>query len=192
MKFDVVIIGGGLAGLSAGVELQKAGLRCAAVAEGLSLNECPREEFVRLGGTLFPGDSVTEGHIEDGALKWVGTRNLTGTRLEACNFILSTGKFFSRGLISNMDEIVEPVFGCDVEYDPNPENWTSSDFFGAQPFEKFGIVTDAKGRVKIGGEVIDNLYAAGEILAGSPDVVSTALSAAGEIIGRNQICRKKI
>lgn len=184
MKFDVVIIGGGLAGLSAGVELQKAGLRCAAIAEGLSLNDCPREEFIRLGGSLFPGDSVTGGHIEEGCLKWVETRNLSGTRLEAGNFILSTGKFFSRGLISNMDGIVEPVFGCDVEYDSNLANWTSADFFSEQPFEKFGIVTDAKGRVKIGGEVVGNLYAAGEILAGNPDIVSTALSAAKEIIGR--------
>lgn len=183
MKFDVVIIGGGLAGLTAGVRLQKAGHRCAAVAEGLSLNECPRKEFLELGGTLFPGDSVVGGSFDGGSLKWVETGNLSGTHLEADNFILSTGKFFSRGLISNMDGIAEPVFGCDVEYDRDLRNWTVAEFFETQPFEKFGVVTDEKGRVKINGKVVDNLYAAGEILAGSPDIVASAEKVADEIIG---------
>ena len=206
MKFDVIIIGGGLAGLTAGVELQKKGLRCAAVAEGLSLNECPREEFVKLGGTLFPGDSVIGGHFasagsgahnnaeaaaETGAtdglsLEWVETRNLVGTRLEAPYYILSTGKFYSRGLVSNMEGIFEPVFGCDVEYDHSQPSWTVQEFFDDQPFEKFGVITDADSRVKIGGKVVDNLYAAGEILAGNPDIVATARKVAEQIIGRKQ------
>lgn len=187
MKFDVIIIGGGLAGLTAGVELQKKGLRCAAVAEGLSLNECPREEFIRLGGTLFPGDSVVGGHFaEDGRLEWVETRNLVGTRLEAKYYILSTGKFFSRGLVSNMEGIFEPVFGCDVEYDHNLSSWTVQEFFDDQPFEKFGVITDADARVKIGGKVVDNIYAAGEILAGSPGIVTSAQKVAEQIIGRKK------
>lgn len=190
MKFDVVIIGGGLAGLTAGVELQKNGLRCAAVAEGLTLNECPREEFIKLGGTLFPGDSVIGGHIADDGdgkrLEWVETRNLVGTRLEAPYYILSTGKFFSRGLVSNMEGIAEPVFGCDVEYAGGPSEWTVAEFFDDQPFEKFGVITDAEGRVKTGGKVIGNLYAAGEILAGSPDIVASAGKVAEQIIGRRK------
>ena len=187
MKFDVIIIGGGLAGLTAGVELQKKGLRCAAVAEGLSLNECPSEEFIKLGGTLFPGDSVTGGHFaEDGRLEWVETRNLVGTRLEAPYYILSTGKFFSRGLVSNMEGIFEPVFGCDVEYDHNLSSWTVQEFFKVQPFEKFGVITDAESRVKIGRKIVENLYAAGEILAGSPDIVASAQKVAEQIIGRKR------
>lgn len=190
MKFDVVIIGGGLAGLTAGVELQKKGLRCAAVAEGLTLNECPREEFIKLGGTLFPGDSVIGGHIADSgdgkSLEWVETRNLVGTRLEADAFILSTGKFFSRGLVSNMEGITEPVFGCDVKYAGGPSEWTAAEFFDDQPFEKFGVTTDAESRVKIGGKVVLNLYAAGEILAGSPDIVASAGKVAKQIIGRKK------
>lgn len=184
MRYDVVITGGGLAGLKAGVELLKTGLRCAAVAEGLSLHDCPRDEFRRLGGILFPGDSVISCHFSGNHVDWVETRNLTGTRLEADYFILSTGKFFSRGLISNMDGIVEPVFGCDVEYDRDITGWTVPDFFKEQPFEKFGVVTDGDGRVMIGGKVIDNLYAAGEILAGSPDITGSAESVAKKIIGR--------
>ncbi|MCQ2185018.1 MAG: FAD-binding protein [Bacteroidales bacterium] len=184
MKFDVIIIGGGLAGCTAGVALQEAGLRCAIVAEGLSLHECPREKFIELGGTIFPGDRVTGGHIVGRKVKWVETRNLDGTLLEADNFILATGKFFSRGLISNMNEIYEPVFGCDVKYDKNPAKWVSQSFNDSQPFEKFGVITDAVGQVSIQGNTVENLYAAGEILCGERDIVSSALDVAAQIVGR--------
>lgn len=184
MKFDVVIIGGGLAGLTAGVQLQRAGLRCLAVSEGLSLNDCPKDEFRQLGGTLLPGDSVVKGFFSEGRLEYVKTRNLVDTPLEAEYFILSTGKFFSRGLISDMEHIYEPVFGCDVEYDPDMTAWVKAAFCERQPFENFGVKTDEAGRVSIGGVTIANLYAAGEILSGMQDIAGSAVRVAGEITGR--------
>lgn len=175
MRFDVVIIGGGLAGMTAGVELLKAGKSCVAVSEGLSLNEPPTSEFMRLGGTLLLGDSVVRGSFEGSTLLYVQTAKLGATKLEAQNFILATGKFFSKGLISDRDSIREPVFGCDVCYDRDRNNWTAPDFFAPQPFEEFGVETDANGRVSVGGMTIDNLYAAGEILKGRVDIVESAL-----------------
>jgi len=182
MRFDVVIIGGGLAGMTAAVALQKAGKRCAAVSEGLSLNKTPGLEFLRLGGTLFSGDSVVKGEWDGDSLKCVFTRNLENTRLEADHFILSTGKFFSRGLISTMDSIYEPVFGCDVSYERDRDRWTDPDFFARQPFENFGVITDGSGRVLISGRAAANLYAAGEILAGDPDIEQSALDVCRNII----------
>lgn len=182
MKFDVVIIGGGLAGMTAGAALQKAGKRCAAVTEGLSLNKTPGMVYMKLGGTLFSGDSVVGGEWEDGVLKCVFTRNLEGTRLEADHFILSTGKFLSRGLVSTMDSVIEPIFGCDVQFDKNRDAWVDPDFFADQPFEHFGVLTDEAGRVLIGGKPAPNLYAAGEILAGSPDIEKSALDVCRNII----------
>lgn len=182
MKFDVVIVGGGLAGTTAGVALQKAGKKCTIIAAGLSLHECPRKEFVALGGTLFSGDTVTGGQWDGDMLKCVFTRNMTGTRLDADNFILATGKFFSRGLISTMDTIFEPVFGCDVLYEKDRSRWVSDDFFAPQPFESFGVLTDERGRVLIGGSPASNLYAAGELLCGRPDIVKTALEVCRNII----------
>lgn len=180
MKFDVVIIGGGLAGLTAGVELCRVGVGCAAVAEGLSIHNAPMKEYVDAGGVLLSGDSVVRGEWEGNRLLRVFTRNLENTPLEAGNFIISTGKFFSLGLRSDMNRIYEPVFDCDVLYDADRENWVNPDFWGVQPFETFGVRTDAEGRVYVKGVPSVNLYAAGEILAGKVDIVKSAL----------EVCRK--
>lgn len=179
MRYDVVIIGGGLAGMTAAVALRKAGKEVIVVSEGLSLHETPRKEFVSLGGTLLPGDSVISGEWDGNRLLSVRTRNLEGTPLEAGAFILATGKFFSRGLISTMDRIYEPVFGADVEYDEDRDNWVNPDFHAEQPFEHFGVKTEDC-RVVIGGITSENLFAAGEILAGEVDIIKSA----------EEVCRK--
>ena len=184
MRFDIVIIGGGPAGIGIGLALQKAGKKCAVVAEGLSLIEAPRREFVQAGGTLLPGDSVLEGKFEGATLRSVITRNLTGTALEADCFVLATGKFFSKGLISTMDGIYEPVFGCDVYYDKDRDKWVDPDFFADQPFERFGVLTDENGLVSIDGKRVDNLYAAGEVLAGTVDIDGSVARVVESILGR--------
>lgn len=166
MKNDVVILGGGLAGLTAAVELQKAGLSCAVVSEGLSLHETPAKEFIALGGMLLRGDSVIKGNWEGDRLKSVCTRNLEKTELNAENFILATGKFFSKGLVATMDSIYEPVFGADVRYEADRDKWCDRDFFAAQAFESFGVITDDAGHLSVGGRFVPNLYAAGEVLEG--------------------------
>lgn len=166
MRFDVVIIGGGLAGLTAAVKLQEAGQSCAVVSEGLSLHKTPAREFTALGGTLLRGDSVLKGDWDGMTLKRVYTRNLETTSLEADFFILATGKFFSKGLVATMDSVTEPVFGADVKYEPDRDKWCDSDFSAVQPFESFGVVTDGSGRVCLESVPAENLYAAGEVLAG--------------------------
>lgn len=182
MRYDVVIIGGGLAGMTAGVELQKAGLRSIVVAGGRSLHTTPSEKYSALGGIVLRGDFAVSGEWDGSMLKSIHTKNLGATTLQAPFFILATGKFFSRGLISTMDGIYEPVFGCDVEYDHDRAHWVDSDFFKPQPFEEFGVVTDEYGRVMIKGSCAENLYAIGEILAGKVDIVESA----------RQLCRRLI
>jgi len=181
MKFDVVIIGGGLAGLSAGVRLLEAGKTCCAVSAGRSLHEVPSKRFRELGGVFLSGDRVESGEWDGDRLLSVRTRNLTETALEAPVFILSTGKFFSCGLVAVPDRIFEPVFGCDVVYPENRDLWYSVDFFARQPFESFGVKTE-NGLTFRGGRRTDNLYAAGEILEGEIDIIQTALDVCGRII----------
>lgn len=165
MRYDAVIIGGGLAGLTAAVELQKAGLRCVVVSEGLSLHAALAGDFISLGGTLLRGDSVIKGNWDGMTLKSVCTRNLEQTVLEADSFILATGKFFSKGLVATMSSIQEPVFGADVKYDEDRNKWCVNDFDSPQAFENYGVMTDASCHLMIGGTPAANLYAAGEVLA---------------------------
>ena len=182
MNYDIVIIGGGLAGMTAGLELQKAGLRCCVVSEGLSLHKTPKAEFLATGGTLLMGDSVTGGLWDGLRLKAVRTRNLEDTLLEAGAFILCTGAFFSKGLAADMDSVRETVFGADVQFEGCRDLWYDPDFFAPQPFESFGVQTDREGRVLFDGKRAENLYAAGEVLAGKVDIVKSALEVCRRII----------
>lgn len=182
MKYDVIIIGGGKAGMEAGVRLQQAGLRCCAVSEGLSLNETRKAEYLAAGGVFLHGDSVVSGEWDGLCLKSVHTRNLEATPLEAKWFILCTGAFFSKGLAATMDSVRETVFGADVEFDPCRDNWYGADFFAPQPFESFGVKTSSKGLVLFGGKAAVNLYAAGEVLAGNVDIEKSAIEVCRRII----------
>lgn len=165
MKFDVVIIGGGLAGTSAATELQKSGLKCILVADGLSLYNCPKNEFKAAGGTVLQGDRVVSGDFEDGRLLRVYTAKLGNEPLEAGQFVLATGKYFSRGLVADMDKVYEPLFNLDVEYDADRLSWFDPSFAAPQRFLEFGVKTSGALALK-GGVPIDNLYPAGEVLAG--------------------------
>ena len=182
MRCDVVIIGGGLAGLTAALELQRTGRRCVVVAGGMSLHETPRAAFIAAGGVFLRGDFVKRGEWKGSRLLRVWTRNLGPEPIEAKDFILATGRFFSKGLASTMDEIYEPIFGCDVRYDKDRSAWVNTDFFGPQPFEEFGVETDGCGHAMIHGVAAENLYAAGEILCGRKDIEQSALAVCRNII----------
>ena len=166
MKFDVIIIGAGSAGLRVASALQGAGLKTAVIGAGRSVNEVDPAPYERLGGTLLIGDSVSEGLFEDGRLKAVRTANLGAYPLEAERFVLATGKFLGGGLVADMERVYEPLFGLDVAWDEDRSRWFDADFGAPQPFLSFGLKTDAQSRPSLGGRTVENLYACGEILAG--------------------------
>ena len=169
MRFDVVIIGGGWAGCSAAEKLVEAGRKVCIVSEGLSLSAVKYDSpYARLaalqkqGAVVLRGDRAVCGKIEDGKVVEVRTRN-QDEPLVADEYILATGKFFSRGLLSDKDHVWEPVFGADVDYDPDRTKWYDPDFDAPQPFMKFGVKKDAEGHVLVGGQAIVNLTAVGDI-----------------------------
>lgn len=126
-----------------------------------------RRKFESWGGTFLLGDSVSSGDFVDGRLRSVRTVNLGDTVLEADQFILATGSFFSQGLVAKPDRIIEPVFGLDVD---QPESRTlrySRDFFAPQAYMKAGVATDADFRVRLHGKPVANLRAVGAILSGA-------------------------
>lgn len=174
MRFDTIIIGGGHSGLECGLAELAAGRSCLAVCTGESSRRFRDEnyshkehikEFTSKGGTFFFGDSVTGGEFKDGRLTAIFTENHGRTRFEADNFIIATGSFFSCGLVAFHDCIIEPALGLDVDYYGHHSEWVVPDFYGDQPFMKFGIITDSEGHPYKDGAPVANLTAAGSIIS---------------------------
>lgn len=122
--------------------------------------------FKKLGGMLFPGDTVARADIRDGAIRAVYTVNHGDEPLEAEDYILATGSFFSRGLVAMPDRIVEATFGLDVDAPGDRAEWYCPDLYASQPFMSYGVTTDDRFRPSLGGATVTNLYASGSILGG--------------------------
>ena len=126
-------------------------------------------------GNVRGGDPSEMGGMSSGAANRVGgcaspavaaIRTANGVTLEASEFVLATGRFFSRGLIADMEGVREPLFGADVDFPADRSKWFDPDFFAPQPFEGFGVKTDKKGRILKGGKAVENVFAIGKILGG--------------------------
>ena len=149
-----------------------------------------KRRYELLGGTYLNGDQATGAHVHDGVVHSVVTQNLGNHFLEADNFVLSSGGFFSKGLKSNPFEISEPVFGLDVEQAEDRNDWYNPEFMREQPYMKYGVATDPTLHAIAGGQPLKNLYAIGSILGGTrPDMgiggglaLRSALAASDEIL----------
>jgi glycerol-3-phosphate dehydrogenase subunit B len=107
--------------------------------------------------------------------------------------VIATGSYFSQGLVASNGVVREPLFGVDVAYDKVRSNWYERDMFTAQPYEKFGIITNENLKALRGGKKMDNLYAIGAGLAGFNPVkegcgagvsMLTAMSVADKILSK--------
>ena len=152
-----------------------------------------KKRYEVLGGTYFMGDEVLRAHTHDGVVHSVATHNLDNHYIEASDFILSTGTFFSKGLVSNPFEVYEPIFGLDVTYREDRNEWYDPAFREDQPYMKFGVKADEKLHALLGGQPLENLYVAGSVLGGNrPEfgtaagqAIRTALFAADQILRRS-------
>lgn len=124
-----------------------------------------RRRFQELGGTYLLGDTVNDVSMAGGKVVSVTTSNLGDTVLEADDFVLASGSFFSHGLVAQPDKIVEPLFGADVKADGDRDNWYNSKLFEEQPYMSFGVITDGDFRAQVGGSTVGNLYAVGAVLS---------------------------
>lgn len=134
---------------------------------GMRIQMLLRRRFEQMGGTYLLGDNVTRGNFEGNRLVSVDTANMGSKALEADNFIVTTGSFFSKGLVAEPTRIYEPVLGCDVKVEGTRENWFATDLFAEQPYMRAGVAVDSNYRVSRGGAVQENVYAAGSILPGA-------------------------
>lgn len=180
MKFDVAIIGGGLAGTVVAKSLLESGKKVVVISRGLSINNVSLSEIEKMGAIVLAGDTVVSGEFDGCVLKSICTEKLREVRIEADAFVLTTGGFFARGLYADMDKVYEPVFCLDVEYAENREEWFDADFSAPQPFVEFGVKVDQKGRASRGGVLLENVYAAGEVLKGVSSVAAASAAKIGE------------
>ena len=102
--------------------------------------------------------------IHDGVVSSITTRNLDTVRLFADHFILASGGYFSKGLVTTPTQVSEPLFGLDIDCPENRSAWYRTDFFDDQPFMNFGVKTDGDLRAVKDGEPVQNLFAIGAVL----------------------------
>jgi len=149
-----------------------------------------KRRYEVLGGTYLMGDRVTGAHVFEDTVHSVVTKHLDRHYLEADHFVLATGSFFSKGLISNPFKIFEPIFELDVDYDPDRNTWYNAGFQEHQPYMKFGVKTDSSLRTFRKGSPVKNLYAIGSILGethpelgtGAGMAIRSALQVADQIL----------
>lgn len=133
---------------------------------GLNAQLQLRKYFQELGGTYMLGDSILRAEIEDARVMRVYSYNHGNIPFVADHVILATGSYFSQGLVATSDRIYEPVFGLDIDYPVDRENWLDLRFFARQAYQSFGVKTDECFRGMKDGQPLSNLYVAGAVLGG--------------------------
>lgn len=168
---------------------------------GLRIDNALKSRFAQLGGVYIAGDKVVRAEINNDVVQAVYTANHPENPLEAKFYILSTGSFFSGGMISEFNNIYEPVFKLKLHYEPERNKWYSPQFFykNSHPFLEYGVVTDENLRpYDSNNNIIQNVYCSGAILAhynpiregcGSGVAISTAYKAANQIISLYKLMR---
>lgn len=133
---------------------------------GIRIQNQLKKAFESAGGTFLMGDEVTGASVKDGKVMSVKTQNLEDIELTAENYILASGSYFGHGIVSDVDKVSEPIFGLDVEFAEDRNNWYNADFFAEQKFMEFGVKSGKKFNAIKDGVEISNLYVIGSVLGG--------------------------
>jgi len=162
---------------------------------GLRIDQALKDSFIGYGGEFIAGERAESGPVDSGLLEHINTRNSGIEPVSAKYYVLATGSFFSGGLTSNSQRIMEPVFNFKVDADSKRSKWYSWFFFDAKshPFLSYGVRTDKNfNPVNEKGNTVKNVFCAGAVLSGYDPVregcgggvaISSGFACAGKIIG---------
>lgn len=126
-----------------------------------------KSEFEKAGGRFFLGDTALKAVIDEtGRISAIETANFNDIRIEADDFVLASGSFFSKGIIATPDKIYEPVFGIDLAYNEGRDRWFDRNFWNRQNYISFGAKVDTGLNAFINGRKVENLYAIGSVVGG--------------------------
>jgi glycerol-3-phosphate dehydrogenase subunit B len=161
---------------------------------GLRLDNALKNRFINLGGDYISGDRAESGVTTGNMLEKIVTRGSGPSGITSKFYVLATGSFFSGGIVSEFNNIYEPLLGLKVKCDTPGNKWYSTSFFDkkSHPFLGYGVQTDKKlNPINSEGKTIRNLFCAGSVLAGYNPIkegngggvaISTGYSCAERII----------
>ncbi|WP_254271292.1 glycerol-3-phosphate dehydrogenase subunit GlpB [Haloarcula marina] len=135
---------------------------------GLRLEDALFEALDESGASFETGNPIVDYEGEDVIERVFMEKNGARIPLSADQYVLATGGLVGKGIESDREGVVEPVFGCHVPHSDDRYDWFDTDVFGDHPFAGFGVETDADLRpLAADGTVeFDNLRAAGGVLGG--------------------------
>lgn len=133
---------------------------------GIRTQQRLRKCFQDTGGVYMLGDTVVRAEKEGNRITKVYSYNHGDIPFVANNVVLATGSYFSQGLIATQDQVYEPIFGLDISFMKEREQWYDLNLFNKQEYQSFGVKTDRCFHGICQGQPLENLFVAGAILEG--------------------------